>query len=428
MAALSVFEYFLVLLAAILASNVINRFLPFLSVPIIQIVLGALITLLPLGFHFELEPDLFFVLFIAPLVFNSGKDLDKKTFWSVKGPILNFAFLLVFVTVISVGYFVHFIIPAIPLAAAFALIASLGPTDDVAVDSVVKRLKMPPRIMNILVGESLLNDVSGIINFQFALAAAVSGTFSWIAAGRQFLILGLGGILIGLAFTLIKLLLVRWLRSLGMENVTFHILIELLTPFLVYIISEKCGTSGVLAVFTAGVAHSFGKNKLNPETANLNIASENIWSMVSFTLDGLVFLILGTQLPGILITIIGSPYSISTGRVILVILLITALFMLIRFLWTFFTLRKKAYNEPENPLGKLKASLFISLSGARGTVTLASILSIPYILSNGTPFPERDLLILISTGVILCTLIVTTFILPSLLKKRPRPKTAKEKG
>jgi CPA1 family monovalent cation:H+ antiporter len=189
------FEFVLVLLAAILISNVLNRFLPVLSIPIIQIIFGAGIALLPFGFHLELEPELFFVLFIAPLVFNSGKNLDKKTFWSVKYPIMNLAFILVFFMVIVVGYIVHFLIPAIPLAAAFALIASLGPIDDVAVASVARRVKMPHKLMNILEGESLLNDVSGIVSFQFALAAAITGTFSLVFAGQRFLILGFGGMI-----------------------------------------------------------------------------------------------------------------------------------------------------------------------------------------------------------------------------------------
>ncbi len=412
------FEYVLVLLAAILLSNVINRFIPSISVPVVQIILGACICFLPFGFGVALDPELFFVLFIAPLVFNTSKTADKKSLWELKKPILNMAIILVFVTVIAGGYFVHFLIPAIPLAAAFVLIAALGPTDDVAVASVAKRVNMPPKIMNILQGESIINDASGIVSFQFALAAVVTGTFSFAGAIGKFLIIGFGGILLGLLLTGIKYLFVRWVRSLGMENITIHILIQLLTPFLIYMIAEALGTSGVLAVFAAGIAHSFGRDKLNPETASLNIASQSIWSVLSFTLDGIVFIILGTQLPGIIRTVLQGAYDISTWEILLYIFAVTSMLIIIRLAWSFCTIRKKEYSEDKSSLHKFKASLIFGLSGARGTVTLASVMSIPLLLDNGTMFPQRDLIILISTGVILVSLVITNFILPLLIEKK----------
>jgi len=414
-----VFEYVLILLAAICLSNLINRFVSVLSVPVIQIVLGALITLLPLDFRFELDPDLFFVLFVAPLVFYTSLLADKKTMWAQRGPILNVSVLLVLVTVIAVGYLVNFLIPTIPLAAAFALIASLGPTDDVAVASIGKRTNVPPKIMNILQGESTINDISGIVCFQFALAAMLTGTFSLMQATGRFFVVALGGIVVGLVFSWLKYKLVQWLRSLGMENITLHLLLGILTPFLIFLIAERLEVSGIVAIFAAGIAHSFNRDKFNPERANHNIAFESVWSMLSFTLEGLVFVILGTQLPKILASI-DQGYSIAIWEIVLYILLITFLFILLRFVWSIVTINKKNYDDPEHPVGKFRASIIFSLAGARGAVTLASVMSIPILMNDGSAFPERDLIILIAGGAIVISLLITNFILPLCVRKKTK--------
>lgn len=412
------FEYILILLIAIFISNLINRFIPSVTVPIIQILLGASIAFLPLHYQPEFEPGLFFVLFIAPLIYNASMMIDKKSFWSLKGPILNMAFLLVFVSVIGFGYLLNWLVPAIPLMASFVLIAALAPTDDVAVLSVSKRTNVPPKIMNILSGESIINDASGIVSFQFAVAAVMTGSFSILQATEKFFLLAIGGILIGLLFTLLKYLLVKWIRSLGMENVTIHVLLEVLSPFLVYLLAERLEVSGILAVFTAGITYSFNRKKINPDNANLNIASNSMWNVLSFTLEGLVFLILGTQLPAILKSIQTNAYILSGWEILGCILLITFIFTLSRFIWSYFTIRKKTYDDPAYPVSKFKACLIFSLSGARGAVTLASAMSIPVLLNDGTAFPQRDMIILIAAGVILCTLFITNFILPLLVDKK----------
>jgi len=388
---MSVFEYVLLLLAVVCLSNVVNRFLPIVSVPIVQIALGALLTLLPSFNFFELKPDLFFVLFVAPLIFYVSMTADKKTLWAQRKPILNMGILLVFVTVLSVGALVHCLIPTIPLAAAFALIAALGPTDDVAVASVGKRINVPPKMMSIIQGESIMNDASGIVSFQFAVAAVLTADykFSLIAATGSFLLVALGGIAVGLLLSWFKYLFVRWLRSLGMENVTLHLLLGILTPFVIYLIADRLGVSGILAVFAAGIAHSFNKDKFNPEKVSLNIASESTWSMLTFTLEGMVFVILGTQLPKILSSINQNIFSISAWQIGAYILLITFLLLLIRFLWSVITIKKKNYEE-ERPVSRFRAGLIFSLSGARGTVTLASVLSIPLLWMKATKYHFRS--------------------------------------
>ena len=412
------FEYGLILLSAILISNIINRFVPALSMPIIQVALGVIIALLPIEFTLQLNPELFMVVFIAPLLFNDGIMADKKTLWKLKNPIILLAFGLVLLTVLVIGYLVHFLTPSIPLAAAFALAAALAPIDAVAVGALGKRIKIPHTIMGLLEGESLINDASGLVSFQFAIAAMVAGAFSLMWAGIELVIISVGGVIVGLLFTYLKTRFVRWLRSLGMENVTLHILIGILTPFIVYLLAEYCKVSGILAVVASGIMHSFEREKINPETAGLNISSKSVWEALVFVLNGLVFLIMGTQLPTAIEAIWGVP---SAGRlkIIAYIIIITLALMLIRFLWSLLTIKKDVY-EPEDRLSKIKASLIISMSGVRGAVTLATTMSIPFLLGDGSRFPERDLIIFIASGVILCSLLIANFILPLLLEKESK--------
>jgi len=415
-----IFEFVLIMLAAVLLSNLINRYIPALSAPLVQIALGVIISLIPFGafgFEFELEPELFFVLFIAPLVFHASYTSDKKILWDMKKQILGAAVILVFLTVIAVGYLTNFLIPAIPLAAAFALTGALGPTDDVAVDAVAKRVAVPRKIMGILSGESIINDASGIICFQFAIIAMTTGSFSFKQASFQFVLLGIGGLFAGILMTLIKYLIVNKLHTLGIRNVTLHILIEVLTPFIVYMSAEALSVSGILAVFAAGITHSFMRDKFNPETVNLNIARDSVWQFLTFTLDGLVFVMLGTQLPNILKTISSGVFSINGFVIAGAVLLLTVIFLILRFLWWLITIRKKTYQEADSPINAVKAAVIFSLAGARGTVTLASVMSIPLLLDNGAEFPERDLIILLASGVIVVSMLITNFILPLFVRR-----------
>jgi len=200
-----------------------------------------------------------------------------------------------------------------------------------------------------------------------------------------------------------------------MENVTLHILIGILTPFLIYLTAEYCKVSGILAVVISGIIHSFEREKINPETANLNNASESVWATLVFVLNGLVFLILGTQLPTTIEAIWGN-ISVSKFRTFACIIIFTMALMLIRFLWSYLTIKKDTYKS-ETCLNKTKASLIISMVGVRGAVTLATTMSIPFLMNNGMLFPERDLIIFIASGVILFSLVIANFILPLFLEK-----------
>ncbi|CAH1055996.1 Sodium, potassium, lithium and rubidium/H(+) antiporter [Paenibacillus pseudetheri] len=235
------FLVILVLLGLITISNIINRFIPFVPIPLIQIGLGVMVVLMPLGIHMTLEPELFFVLFIAPLLFNDGKRTPRNELWNLRGPILMLALGLVFATVLIAGYSINWMIPTIPLAATFALAAILSPTDAVAVSAIAGRVHLPKSIHRILEGESLMNDASGLVAFNFAIAAAVTGVFSLPKASISFVVIAVGGLIVGalLAFLLIRLSVI--IRRLGMEDITVHVLLQILTPFIIYLISEEIG-------------------------------------------------------------------------------------------------------------------------------------------------------------------------------------------
>jgi len=414
-----VFNFILILLAAALLSNLINHFLPSLSVPLVQLLLGVLITLIPFGafgVEFNLEPDLFFVLFLSPLVFHSTMTADKKTMQKMISPILMAAVGLVFLTIFTTGFVTFLIIPAVPLAVAFALAAALGPTDVVAVEAVAKRTTLPYKIISILTGESIINDATGIVCFQFAVLAVATGSFNLLRGLGRFLSLAIGGVTIGIIITLLKSLLVRWLRSLDMKSASLHIALGVMTPFIIYMTAEWLGVSGILAVFASGVIHSLYRDKISPETVNLNNAQHSVWEFLSFSLDGLVFIILGTQLPHIIDVDISGLHANGIWHIVGSIFAITSVLLVTRFIWWAVTVRRRTYDDPGHPMGKIRSGLIFSIAGARGTVPLASVLSIPLLLPDGTLFPERDMVILIASGVIVLSLLLTNFILPLLVR------------
>ena len=422
-----IFNYVLILLAALILANLINHFLPALSVPIVQIILGASVSLILYGvlnIEIELEPELFFVLFLSPLVFHSTMTANKKEMRDTLKPILRASVYLLLLTILIGGCLSHILIPSIPLAAAFALAAALGPTDVVAVEAVERRVSMPRRVVSILSGESIFNDATGIVCFQFAVIAVVTGSFNLLNGVTRFLILAFGGILVGLVMSFFKYMLMRWIRSLHIETAAIHVSIGLITPFIIYMVAEKSGVSGILAVFACGMVHSLYRDKLNPEMAAVNNAQESMWSVLSFNLDGLVFVILGTQLHHILKPHNFSKYSIGGWQIAGYVLIITFAFIAIRFIWWVLTVSRKVYDDdPKNPVGRIKSGIIFGTAGARGAVPMASVLSIPLLLPNGAAFPQRDLIILIAGGVIITSLLITNFTLPFLAEQKSADST-----
>lgn len=413
-----IFTYILILLICILVSTIISRFTPSLSVPIVQIAIGALIAIVHSEFSIQLDPHTFLVMFIAPLLFRDGKNADKRSLWKQRRNILLMALALVVVTVIVVGLLINKLIPSISLPSSFALAAALSPTDYVAVSALSKKISLPRKVIHLIEGEGLMNDASGLVSFKFALAAALTGTFSLFNAATSFFMVSIGGIIVGLVLEHILIKFELWIRNLGMEDITVEILLQILTPFIIYLISEEVfKVSGILAVVVAGMVYSLSSKRLKFKNAKLNAVSENTWSVLAYVLNGFIFIIVGLQLPNIIKTAF-YEVTINTLGAIIYILLITLALLTLRYLWVLLMYKfggKTCKIEEDNV--KFRAALLTSLSGVRGAVTLATILSIPLTLENGQPFPERTLILFLSVGVILTTLLITTFILPLFAKK-----------
>jgi CPA1 family monovalent cation:H+ antiporter len=414
----------LFLVIAVLLSAVIDQVVPRVSLPLIQVVMGVIIAIIANGtIVIELEPDLFLVLFIAPLLYLEAKHADKALLWATRRPVLALAVGLVVVSAIVIGFVVHSLVPTITLAAAFALGAALGPTDAVAVTSLEKQVSIPKRVGGMLKGELLLNDASGIVSFQFALGAATTGAFSLLDASVDFLVEFLGGLIVGAVLGFAANYVLRKIRDLGIESTTFHVLYEICVPFVVYLLADSLGVSGVIAVVVAGLVDVIAPRTTSPAIAQMNIVSNNVWDVISFMLNGIVFILLGTQIPTSMVYALQDD-TLSNSTLLIYVLLITLVLYAVRFGWcvgmeAIHARRCRKKFDKHN----VKNALIMTLCGAKGTITLSILFTIPVFMSTtGARFPERNLIIFLGCGVILCTLLVATFVVPLVA---PKPKRSK---
>jgi len=409
----------LFLLVLLLVTNVLAHYIPFIPIALIQIAVGIIVALVAQNFTIEIESEWFLLLFIAPLLYYDGAHFPREQLWKMRLPILGNAIVLVLLTTIIGGFFVHWMIPSIPLAAAFALMAILSPTDPVAVNGIAKRVHIPERIMNLVRGESLINDASGLIAFKYAVAAIVTGYFSIQSATTDFLYMFFIGALIGV-FGAIALFWIRLhLRRIGIVDVTFYVLLQVLTPFILFFLSEEVfHASGVISVVAGGIIASIIKEKAESIIAQEQVVTQHVWSILTFTLNGIIFILLGLMLPTATNSVLVSE-EIRNSVLILYVLAIGLIVLLIRFLWTmlFNLLEKQRFKN--NDISTIKDHIITTLVGVRGTITMVGILSLPLITNGGGLFPERQLLLFLAAGVILFTLIMATIFLPLLSTQEP---------
>lgn len=416
------FELILMLASAVLLSSVLEQVIPRVSLPLIQIALGVVIALFastPINITFN--PDFFLIVFIAPLLFRDAQEADKLGLWRNRHFILSLAIGLVLGITLAVGFAVHALIPSIPLAAAFALGAALGPTDAVAVSSLSGAAKLDRKESALLSGESLLNDASGVVAFQFAIAAAVTGSFSLANASASFAVAFFGGIVLGLALGWLAHFIKVKVNEMGLDSNTFHVLFDVTLPFIIYLFSELIGVSGILAVVAAGLLlSSYTDRLIGPAASRLNIVSNNVWSVLAFTLNGIVFVLLGVQLPRAMQS---TWDSVVIDNFVLIgyVLGLSAILVGVRLLWMLI-----AYYISKDPdtgcrrcesKRHFRSALITTFGGPKGAVTLSVIFSMPLVLNTGEPFPQRNLIIFLASGVILCTLLLANFLLPILAPK-----------
>ena len=412
----------LVLLVAVVLSSTLARLSPVpVPVPLVQIALGAFVATFG-NVGVVLEPHIFFLLFLPPLLFLDGWRIPKEGLLRDKGTILELALGLVIFTVLGVGLFINWMIPSMPIAVAFALAAIVSPTDPIAVSAIAARVPIPKRLMHILEGESLLNDASGLVCMQFAVAAALTGVFSLSAALGTFVWLAIGGVAIGVGVTSAVAKIKEVVsRRLG-EETGSQILISLLIPFGAYLLAERLHCSGILAAVAAGITMSYAEQS-GQALPITRVRRTAVWDTVQFTLNGIIFVLLGEQLPSI---VAGAAKVVrDTGHhepawLIVYVLAINAALALLRLLWVWISLRftmfraartGKAFTKPG---WRLIAAT--SLAGVRGAITLAGVLTLPLVMADGTAFPARDLAIFLAAGVIIVSLIAASIGLPVLLK------------
>ena len=464
------FEFVLIVLICVAASLVIDKFVD-VSIPVIQVVIGLLVALvLPSVQEVHLESELFMLLFIAPLLFNETRETNIRALLLNLNSILSLAIALVVVSVLSVGYALHLMVPSIPLAAAFALASALGPTDAATVTALKSNIHLTHRQQTLLSGESLINDASGVVAFQFSVAAAVTGAFSLVDAAGSFTVLFVGGVAMGIvtgfAFSAINAMLGR----LGYEDTVANVLYEVFTPFLVYLLAETFHVSGVLAVVAAGLVIALPRRQNNNTLfARQKLVSDSTWKVISFLINGTIFVFLGMQLP--LAVLPGTNGGLNILQILGIVVVITLFMHGVRFAWLYaletYKLHKGGHlctgkdavdgennlagsssdgEKPDQPLAELgseqtseqiaeqskptctpkpisitsteliKNVLVTTIAGAKGAVTLSIILTLPLTTQSGAAFPQRDLLITIAAGVILATLFLADNLLPVLSK------------
>ncbi|MBR2790988.1 MAG: sodium:proton antiporter, partial [Eggerthellaceae bacterium] len=414
-------ELILLLLAAVLVSAVIAQFVPKIAAPLIQIVLGIGVELFTADtVTINFSADLFLVLFIAPLLYDEARRADKAALMRNIRPVLGLAIGLVLITMFSIGGAVHWLVPAIPFTAALALGAALGPTDAVAVSSLPKDIEIGERRKQILQGEYLLNDASGIVGFQFALAATITGAFSVTDASVKFLVVFFGGLAVGAIVGFAANAIERYIRNIGLENTTFHVLFDIFLPFIIYLVAEPFGASGIIAVVVGGLVRSLAnKGGVEPVTSRLNIVSDSVWQTISFALNGVVFVLLGTQLPRAMQYTVTNPL-VGKADLLLWVVVITLILLATRFVW----LAGEEWNHHRNEGWRffsrenLMSALIMTIAGPKGAVTLSIIFTIPVLASESAFFPERSLIIFLASGVILLTLLLSNFVLPLFAPKR----------
>lgn len=395
---------------AITISSVISRLVPPIPTPIIQILLGILLGLTPIGHGLVFTPEVFLVMIIAPLLFREGEKANILSFLENSSAILFLAFIGVIVTLLGIGMTVHYLLPMLPLAACFALGAALGPTDAVAVKSLSGGLQFSKKSLTILEGEGLLNDASGVTAFQFALAALVTGGFSVTDAARTLVFASIGGALVGFLLVWIKGQIVLLIEKASAKDVSTYLLLELLLPFIAYLLAELCHSSGIIAAVVAGVMQSSGFRHFSLFEAKLATVSENTWSTIEFTLNALVFLILGVEVAQVF-SPIWEAKEFSNGYLLMVILLLSFLLFLIRFLAiSIFFLFKDGWKQTKAHFHDL---LVLTFGGVKGTVSLATIFILPLTIHQ-VPFEWRALLLFLTACVILVTLLVGILVLPRL--------------
>lgn len=390
----------------VVLGNVLGYFLKKVPVSLIQIGLGLLVAIF-LDVEIKLDTEWFLLLFIAPLLYSDAWRFPKKELWELRGPIFGNAILLVFITTIVGGFLIYWMVPQLPLPVALAIAAILSPTDPVAVSAIASEAKLPPSIMHLVAGESLINDASGLVGFKFAVAAATAGTFSLWQATGEFFYVSIMGALVGALMGFLINGIGDWLSSHAINDVSFRVVIQLFTPFLVYITAEEINASGVIAVVVAAIILNIHTKHDVDYTGELHVIGINTWNVFGYLLNGYIFVILGIEFP--LATHIGQVISLPMA--ILYSVITWFIIFGIRVIWTYVTQWVRLKNH-KHETASWRVAITSGLTGVRGAVTMAGVLSVPLVTDSGEPFPQRALMLFIAAITIILSLVAAIVLLP----------------
>ena len=405
---MEILVYAIVFSLILIVSNATNKLIPTLPLPLIQILLGIGIGFLLPNSEYHLDTELFLALVIGPLLFREVEEADITSILKHWRIIAFLIFPVIFISTLSLGWLAHLLWLGIPLAACMAVGAALGPTDLVAFASLSERFTFPKRISNILKGEGLLNDASGLVAFRVALAAWTTGVFSLGQASWDLVISILGGFAVGIVTAAVNRGLQKLLLSVRATDIASELILELSLPLLTFFIAEEIHVSGIIAVVVAGILKASRFKKITLLEAKVDTVTHTVWNTVNFVLNGSVFVLLGMELEMISEPILRTPFY-NNLLLIVTVLLLTGLLFLIRFLMVYGFYWYRGFRLKKSIDKYLKDALLLTFSGVKGTVSIATILLIPTHLEA-----EYPVLLFLVAGVTLCSFLIGLLVLPKL--------------
>lgn len=404
------FPFYLVMVVLIVLLIMLANKLK-VAYPVLLVVAGLLISFIPGVPVLHIDHELIFVIFLPPLLYEAAWLTSWKELWRWRRIISSFAFVVVFLTAMSVAFVANGFIPGFTLALGFLLGGIVSPPDAVSAGAILKFVTVPRRLSSILEGESLLNDASSLIIFQFAMVAVTTGQFVWYDAALSFVWMVTGGVAVGILVGLAFMKIHKYLPT----DANMDILLTLVTPYVMYIVAEEVHSSGVLAVVSGGLLLSRYQHRFLSTSARLR--GINVWQALVFALNGIVFMLIGLDLPEIVSGLGNVSISAAIGYGLLVTAVLIAGRILSAYGAVIVTLIMRNFINVADRNPGFKGPFLLGWTGMRGVVSLAAALSIPVQMSDGTAFPERNLILFITFIVILTTLLLQGLTLPYFIRK-----------
>ncbi|MEO6546530.1 MAG: Na+/H+ antiporter [Ferruginibacter sp.] len=396
----------LIILALVMLANKLR-----IAYPIVLVLGGLALSFTSVFSHVTIDSEMVFFIFLPPLLYEAAWQTSWKEFWKWRRVIMSFAFPIVIITSCVIAFISHAFIPGFTLALGFLLGGIISPPDAISATTIMRQVTVPKSLVSLIEGESLLNDASSLVVFRFALLAVITGQFNFQQAATNFFLVIVMGTLIGLFVALIFYAIHRWLPT----TPSIEIILTLVTPYSMYYFAEHYHFSGVLAVVSGGLFLSYRRQEMLNYRSRLE--GVNVWANIVFVMNGLVFLLIGLQLPSITQQLgdISLSRAIGYGLAVSLVLIVTRLLCTLGA--SLFTRVMSHFIKVQDDNPGWKSPLIAGWAGMRGVVSLAAALSIPAVLASGQPFPYRNLILFITFIVILVTLVFQGLTLPWLIRQ-----------